>query len=129
MAETISGPKQDNSANLSLAVRHIDINSDGTTLYFRYYGKKDFWFRVVSDSYLMANDKKYKVTAADGIKLDENCYPQVKASSATEGIMGDMYYSDFSLIFEPFDTIPTTFDFKEGDAQGAFVFRNISTDK
>ena len=126
MAEAISGPKQDNSANLQLAVRHIDVNSDGTTVSFRYYGKKGYWFRVVSDSYLTANGKKYKVTTADGIKLDENSFPQVKASSATEGIMEDMYYSNFTLTFEPFDTIPETFDFKEGDGQGAFVIRNIS---
>ena len=126
MAEAISGPKQDNSANLQLAVRHIDVNSDGTTVSFRYYGKKGYWFRVVSDSYLTANGKKYKVTTADGIKLEENNYPQVKASSVTEGIMEDMYYSNFTLTFEPFDTIPETFDFKEGDGQGAFVIHNIS---
>ena len=126
MAEAISGPKQDNSANLQLAVRHIDVNSDGTTVSFRYYGKKGYWFRVVSDSYLTANGKKYKVTTADGIKLEENNYPQVKASSATEGIMGDLYYSNFTLTFEPFETIPETFDFKEGDGKGAFVIRNIS---
>lgn len=125
MAEAINGPKQDNSANQQLAVRHIDINSKGVTLSFRYYSKKGYWFRIVSDSYLTANGKKYKVTAADGIKFDENSYPQVKASSATEGIMGDMYYSDFSLTFEPFETMPTTFDFKEGDGEGAFVIRNI----
>ena len=128
MAEAISGPKQDNSANLQLAVRHIDVNSDGTTVSFRYYGKKGYWFRVVSDSYLTANGKKYKVTTADGIKLEENNYPQVKASSATEGIMEDMYYSNFTLTFEPFDTIPETFDFKEGDGQGAFVIRNVSVE-
>ena len=87
-----------------MAVRHIDVNSDGTTVSFRYYGKKGYWFRVVSDSYLTANGKKYKVTTADGIKLEENNYPQVKASSATEGIMEDMYYSNFTLTFEPFDT-------------------------
>ena len=126
MAEAISGPKQDNSANLQLAIRHIDVNSDGTTLYFRYYGKKDYWFRIVGDSYITANGKKYKVTAADGIKLDENSYPQVKASSSTEGTMGDMYYSNFTLTFEPFEAIPETFDFKEGDGKGAFVIRNIS---
>ena len=126
MAEAISGPKQDNSANLSLAVRHIDVSSESTTVAFRYYGKKDYWFRIVGDSYIIANGKKYKVTTADGIKLDENSYPQVKASSATEGIMGDLYYSNFTLTFEPFDTIPTTFDFIEGDVQGAFVIRNVS---
>ena len=126
MAEAISGPKQDNSANLSLAVRHMDVSSESTTVAFRYYGKKDYWFRIVGDSYLAADGKKYKVTTADGIKLDENSYPQVKASSATEGIMGDLYYSNFTLTFEPFDTIPETFDFKEGDGEGAFVIRNIS---
>ena len=126
MAEAISGPKQDNSTNLSLAVRHINVSSESTTIAFRYYGKKDYWFRIVGDSYLVANDKKYKVTTVDGIKLDENVYPQIKASSATEGIMGDMYYSDFSLNFEPFETIPEAFDFKEGDGEGAFVIRNIS---
>ena len=126
LLSAINGPKQDNSANLSLAVRHIDVSSESTTVAFRYYGKKDYWFRIVGDSYIIANGKKYKVTTADGIKLDENSYPQVKASSATEGIMGDMYYSNFTLTFEPFDTIPETFDFKEGDGKGAFVIRNIS---
>ncbi|MBQ7685767.1 MAG: hypothetical protein IJT28_00870 [Bacteroidaceae bacterium] len=48
--------------------------------------------------------------------------------SSTEGIMG-VCYSDFSLTFEPFETIIQTFDFNEGDAQGAFVIRTISTDK
>ena len=126
LLSAINGPKQDNSANLSLAVRHIEVSPESTTVAFRYYGKKDYWFRVVSDSYLAADGKKYKVTTADGIKLDENSYPQVKASSAMEGIMGDMYYSNFTLTFEPFETIPETFDFKEGDGQGAFVIRNIS---
>lgn len=126
MAVAINGPQQDNSDNLSLAVCHIDVNPDGTKVTFRYFGKKGYWFRVVKDSYLTANGKKYKVTASDGITLGENCYPQVKASSATEGIMGDMYCSDFTLTFDSFETIPEAFDFKEGDGKGAFVIRNIS---
>ena len=129
MAAAISGPKQDNSANFQLAVRHVDVSSENTTVAFRYYGKKGYWFRIVSSSYLEAGGKKYNVTAADGIKLDEENYPQVKASSATEGIMGDMYYSDFTLTFEPFVTMPETFDFIEGDGEGAFVIRKISIRK
>ncbi len=35
----------------------------------------------------------------------------------------------FTLTFEPFETIPDTFDFIEGDVQGAFVIRNISFEK
>ena len=126
MAEAINGPMQDNSPNLQLAVRHIDVSPDATKVTFRYYSRKNYWFRIVSSSYLIADGKKYNVTGADGIKLDEENYPQVKASTATEGIMGDMHYTDFTLTFEPFDTKPSTVDFIEGDGEGAFVIRNIS---
>ena len=126
LAAAINGPRQDNSANLSLAVRQVDVKADGTTVSFRYYSKKGYWFRIAKDAYLTANGNKYRVTAADGITLGENNYPQVKASTAIEGTMGDMYYSDFTLTFEPFKAVPETFDFKEGDGKGAFVIRNIS---
>ena len=126
MAAAINGPRQGNSANLSLAVRHVDVKADGTTVSFRYYSKKGYWFRIAKDAYLTANGNKYRVTAADDITLGENNYPQMKASTATEGTMGDMYYSDFTLTFEPFKAVPESFDFKEGDGKGAFVIRNIS---
>ena len=126
MAEAISGTKQDNTANLQLAVRSIGIKPDGITITFRYYGQEGYWFRIVKDSYLETNGKKYKLTAADGITLDENSYPKEKATATTEGVMGKLFFTDFTLTFEPFDTMPATFDFKEGDGEGAFVIRNIT---
>ena len=129
MAEAINGPKQDNTANLQFAIRQVDADANATTISFRYYGQEGYWFRIVKDSYLEANGKKYKVTAADGITLDENNYPKEKATTTTEGIMGKLFYTDFTLTFEPFDTMPATFDFKEGDGEGAFVIRNITIGK
>jgi thiol-disulfide isomerase/thioredoxin len=126
MAETFNCPKQDNSSNLGFVVRHVDVNADGTKVSFRNYGKKGYWFRIAKDSYLIANGKKYKLTAADGIKLDVNNYPEVNAFTAKEDYIGEINYTDFTLTFEPFDTKPTTFDFIEGDVEGAFVIRNIS---
>ena len=126
MACAINGPKQDNTANLQIAIRQVDADASGTTIGFRYYGQEGYWFRITKDSYLVANGKKYKLTAADGITLDEKSLPKQKASEITEGIMGKLFYTDFTLTFEPFDTMPTTFDFKEGDGEGAFVIRNIS---
>ena len=126
MAETFNCPKQDNSSNLGLVVRHIEANADGTKVSFRYYTKKGYWFRIAKDSYLTANGKKYKLTAADGIKLDVDNFPEVNDFTAKEDYIGEINYSDFTLTFEPFDTIPTTFDFIEGDVQGAFVIRNVS---
>ena len=128
LADAINGLsiKQDNSTNLELSIRKVEANANGTTISFRYYSHKEYGFRIVKDSYLEANGKKYKVTAADGIKLDENNFTTVKATDATEDFVSNLSYSDFTLTFEPFDTIPDTFDFKEGDGERAFVIRNVS---
>ena len=128
LADAVNGliVKQDNSANYQLSIRKVEANANGTTVGFRYYSHKEYWFRIVKDSYLEANGKKYKVTAADGIKLDENNFTTVKATDATEDFVSNLSYSDFTLTFEPFDTIPDTFDFKEGDGERAFVIRNVS---
>ena len=126
MAESFNCPKQDNSSNLGLVVRHVDTYAEGTKVSFRYYTKKGYWFRIAKDSYLTANGKKYKLTAADGIKLDVDNFPEVNDFTAKEDYIGEINYSDFTLTFEPFDTISTTFDFIEGDVQGAFVIRNVS---
>ena len=126
IAEALNGPKQDNFTNPNLAIRKIDTNAKGTTIRFRYYTEKGFWFTIAHDSYLTANGKKYKLTAADGIKLDENNKPQIKAYSVRVKYGIDINYCDFALTFEPFDTIPTTFDFKAGDGEDVFVIRNVS---
>ena len=126
LAEALNGPKQDNSSNLQFAIRKIETNAGGTTICFRYYAKKGYWFRIAKDSYLEANGKRYKLTAADGIKLDVDNYAEVNAFTAKDEYIGEINYSDFTLTFEPFDTFPETFDFIEGDVQGAFVISNIS---
>ena len=128
LADAINGLsiKQDNSANFELSIRKVEANANGTTISFRYYSHKEYGFRIVKDSYLEANSKKYKLTAADGITLDETNYTTVKATDSTEEFLRDLNYADFTLTFEPFETIPTTFDFKEGDGEDVFVIRNIS---
>ena len=128
LADAINGLsiKQDNSTNLELSIRKVEANANGTTISFRYYSHKEYGFRIVKDSYLEANSKKYKLTAADGITLDETNYTTVKATDSTEEFLRDLNYADFTLTFEPFETIPTTFDFKEGDGEGAFIIRNVS---
>lgn len=128
MADALNGLKQDNSANLQFVIRNVDANVSRTVISFRYYAKKGYWFRIAKKSYLEANGKRYKLTAADGIKLDVDNYAEVNAFTAKEEYIGEINYSDFTLTFEPFDTIPTTFDFIEGDVQGAFVIRNVSVE-
>lgn len=128
LADAINGLdiKQDNSANFNLSIRKVEARASGTTVSFRYYSHKEWWFRIVKDSYIEANGKKYRLTAADGITLDENNYPTVKATDSTEDFISNLSYKDFTLTFEPFETTPATFNFKEGDGQGAFVIRNVA---
>ncbi len=126
LAEGLNGPKQDNTSYLSLAIRKVDASASGTTVSFRYYSPKIYGFGMSKGAYLEANGKKYRLTAADDIKLDDTNYTQVKASEATEGLLKDLFYTDFTLTFEPFDTMPSTFDFKEGDEKGDFVVRHVS---
>ena len=128
LVTAIKGPKQDNTSNLQFAIRQVETDASGTTISFRFYGRKDAWFRIAKDSYLMANGKKFKVTGADGITLDTEIYPQQKATAEDEGILGTLHFTDFTLTFEPFETMPTAFDYIEGDGEGAFVIRNITTD-
>jgi thiol-disulfide isomerase/thioredoxin len=128
IAEALNGPKQDNYSCPQLAVRRVNANTDDTKVSFRIYIRQGLWFNIAHDSYLTANGKKYKLTAADGIKLDENNTPQVKAYNVRAKYGSEINYCDFTLTFEPFDTIPTTFDFKAGDGEDVFVIRNISVD-
>ena len=126
IAEALNGPKQDNYYSPQLAVRRIDSDANDTKVSFRIYCQKNLWFNIARDSYLMADGKKYKLTAADGIKLDENNTPQNKAYSVRVKYGLDINYCNFTLTFEPFETIPETFDFIAGDGEDVFVIRNIS---
>ena len=128
IAEALNGPKQDNYSCPQLAVRRVNANTDDTKVSFRIYIRQGLWFNIARDSYLTANGKKYKLTAADGIKLDEDNTPQTKAYTVRAKYGADINYCDFTLTFEPFNTIPTTFDFKTGDGEGAFVIRNVSVE-
>ena len=126
IAEALNGPKQDNYYCPQLAVRRVDAKADGTRVSLRIYTQKGLWFNVAHDSYLTANGKKHKLTAADGIKLDENNTPQAKAYSVRVKYGLDINYCDFTLTFEPFESTPEAFDFKAGDGEDAFFIRNIS---
>ena len=126
IAEALNGHKQDNYSSPQLAVRRVDVNAGDTKVSFRIYCQKGLWFNIAKESYLEANGKKYKLTAVDGIKLDENNTPQDQAYPVRVKYGLEINYCDFTLTFEPFDTLPETFDFKAGDGEDVFVIRNIS---
>ena len=126
IADAVNSLKQDNTANIQLLIRKVDAGASATTVSFRYYDHRANGFSVAKEAYLSANGKRYKVTSADGIKLGEMSNPKVKVSDSTDDMFGNVCYTDFTLTFEPFDTIPATFDFRENDEAGAFTIKNVS---
>ena len=53
MAEAINGPKQDNTTNLQLAIRQVNVDAHATTISFRCYIERGLWFNIAHDSLLV----------------------------------------------------------------------------
>ena len=126
MYESINGPKQDNSINLSLAIRHVETNPIGTTISFRYYGSNKSNFLISSNSYIIANGRKYMLKTADGVTPDRDNYPSQSVCENKDYNLNSLFYTDFKLTFDPFEEIPASFEFRSGDGDGNYVIQNIS---
>lgn len=125
--DAMNSIKQDNSKNLSLVVKKVETSKKATTVHFRVYGSDENKFQIVKESYLKANGKKYQLKSANNITLDTWITPEIKATDSKEEILSTVTYKDFSLTFEPFDKIPATFTYQEGDNEYAFVIKDIAT--
>lgn len=129
IAEGKLGPQQDNFNPPMLAIRKVTANTNGTIINFRFILHKRGAFSCTKDACLEANGKKYMLTNAEGIKLRQKNVPTELAIPSAPNHKDIIYYSDFTLTFEPFDTIPDTFDFRCGseDMRNPLIIRNIHT--
>ena len=46
MAEALNGPRQDNFNNPNLVIRKVKTDVSGTTISFRYFTEKGYWFNI-----------------------------------------------------------------------------------
>ena len=102
--------------NLALNITKVELKENETLVYMTVSQRSDFddyWFQFASGSYLKADGKQYAITSADGIQLD------------THQQTGPDGTSEVVLHFEPLPLSTKSFDFTEGDFDGAWSITGI----
>ena len=110
---TVENPLVNYANTSTIDVVKVELNDSNTVLHVKPHFTPGYWIRIAGDSYLMADGKKYALTATEGIKTD------------TEFWMPESGEADFKLIFEPLPFDTERFDFIEGEDPKAFKLWDI----
>lgn len=96
------------SNTTTVEIRNVILSEDATVLDIDAFFNPGWWIKITSESYLLADGKKYMINEGKGIELD-SLFWMPASGEAT-----------FSLTFEPLPINTTTFDFMEGDCSDCF---------
>lgn len=97
----------------TLDIRKVELTDSNTKVHFKAHFRPHYWIKIVSESYLNADGKKYALTGADKIVPDSLFW------------MPDSGEADFTLTFQPLPLSTAKFDFIEGDGDGSFKLWNV----
>jgi thiol-disulfide isomerase/thioredoxin len=92
----------------NVTVERIERNDTSTILHMLIYQQQNQWIRIAADTYILADGKKLKLRAADGIQTETEIYPDPSGKII------------FSLIFPPLDPATQRIDFIESDCSNCF---------
>ena len=102
--------------NLALDVTKVELKDNETVVYITAQQRSDypdFWFQFAGDTYLKIGEQRYTITSVDGIELNKHFQTNKD------------YKRDMAFHFPPLPKGTKTFDFIEGDGQGAFQIKGI----
>lgn len=97
----------------TIEINKIVVNDTATVLYIDAYYRPRYWIRIDSAAYIQAKGKKYKITGAEGIKLNAHHW------------MPESGRSSFRLFFPPLPRSVKRFDFIETQGERAFNIWDI----
>ncbi|MDI9604586.1 MAG: TlpA disulfide reductase family protein [Bacteroidota bacterium] len=97
----------------ALEIAKVTLSDTETVLDVDAYFRPGSWIRIASDSYLLADGKKYMIREGEGIDLDSLFW------------MPQSGEAEFTLIFEPLPAETTIFDFIESDCNDCFKIYGI----
>lgn len=112
--KTVEFPVVEAPTTTSIIIEKVELTDTVTSLHIRGYHRPGWWIRIVSETYLMADGKKYEMTGADGIKLDDYLWMPSDGDSL------------FVLKFSPLPLRTKSFDFIEGYEEGAFRLLGVN---
>ncbi len=97
----------------TIDIRKVELTDSATKVYVQANFKPHHWIKIVADTYLKADGKKYALKGAENIVPDSLFW------------MPDSGVADFTLSFEPLPLSTTSFDFIEGEDDRAFKLWNV----
>lgn len=104
--------------NIAMDVTKVELKSDETAVHATIRKRSDYpgegMFRFTKDTYLLADGKRYAVVSADGIAFDQ--FRQTEKNGRL----------DVVFHFQPLPQETKSFDFIEGDGDGAFQIKGIT---
>lgn len=98
----------------TIEIRKVSLSEKETLLEVDAFFTPGYWIKIVSDTYLKAGDKKYRIRKGEGIVLD-SLFWMPKSGEAS-----------FKLVFEPLPLKTEKFDFIESDCESCFKIYDIS---
>ena len=104
--------------NLCLDVTKVELKDNETVVYITAQQRSDYpdyWFQFAGDTYLEVGEQRYTVVSADGIELNKHLQTNKDGKR------------DIAFHFPPLPKGTKSFDFIEGDGQGAFQIKGIKS--
>ena len=104
----VENPFIESANTMTLDITKVELNDTATVLHMDAYYRPHYWIKISSESYLLADGKKYALTATQDIEADSLFW------------MPDPGEASFRLTFEPLPHNTRSFDFIESDCDECF---------
>jgi|AGTN01.3.fsa_nt_gi Redoxin. len=92
----------------TVEIHRVTLTDTATVLDIDAFFRPGWWIRIVSDSYLLADGKKYMIRSGEGIDLDSLFWMPASGEAS------------FRLVFDPLPANTEIFDFMESDCADCF---------
>lgn len=112
--KTVELPRAAFSNTRTVEIGKVLLTDTTTVLNVEAFFRPGFWIKIVSDSYLQADGKKYMIRSGEGIELDSLFW------------MPESGRASFTLTFDPLPMDTKSFNFIESDCEDCFKIWGIS---
>lgn len=110
---TVDYPWINCSNTSTIDITKVELTDSATILSVKATFQPHYWIRIAANTHLVADGKEYAMTAAEGIDPGEQFW------------MPDSGEAEFKLFFEPLPYSTKSFDFIEGNEEGAFRMMDV----
>lgn len=112
--KTVELPRASFSNTRTVEIGKVVLTDTATVLNVEAFFRPGYWIKIVSDSYLQADGKKYMIRSGEGIELDSLFW------------MPESGRASFTLTFDPLPMDTESFNFIESDCEDCFKIWGIN---